>query len=1088
LDTIQRDIRTLFLSGAVGGLSDGRLLEQFVASRDEFAFERLIERHGPMVWGVCRRVLGDHHDAEDAFQAAFLVLARRAASVCPRESVGGWLHGVATRTAHKARTTAARRKAREHRLASWTRPTQPGLERNIDLAAMLDFELARLPESQRSAIVLCDLEGRTRAEAARHLGWPEGTLASRLARGRARLAARLTRQGLAPVDSEDPTRAHPGQLILPAGLAARASHAATLNLTGSLPAGLISARALALADLGTRLAGLPTTLLTLTVLTLGIGGGFSYLALDSHAFQPPAARATATLNGDEPIAKAQATTELKRREDELAAAAFEKRQALLVEATRSATERAVQVVSKVDSLEQRVWMLCELVRLQKQAGFGESFQKTIELAILAAEESDSDHRRNDVVSCLAEVGRSRSATRNLRSIRSRYERERALSGIANGMARAGELAGALRIAASIEGEQFREEAYWTIARARAETGDIPGAIQAAAFLTAPRGRTMALAAIASAQLKANDPAAAATIKEAGKAVDAILDPKFPEIDRSTELAFLAGLLAESGDDTHAFETARKVNQPRWNEIAIMLIAQAQAGRGAIKESTATAARIESAEVRSEAQSSIVEALDRAGEFDQARRLADGIESESWKLRAQLDLARSLVNAGKRPAADALFARALDAIRRLPDDQIIGQTSIRRSGSLSKLARAQASAGEDRTVSAWIDRETSPIARGWALIGLVGGLLDRFKEAEEGFRRQTGRPAPPRPPSTIPAEEALAAVPPAPDAIPAPPLAEPRDSYRGKLILFGTARIGRPNVDSIEAMNLDGSDPETLLILGKDELGKDESIEHGRLSPDGSRLAFNVVRQAAKGGVFSSLWIFSAKGGRKKLADNAIVMAWSPDETQVVALRYRGEFKGGEPAEKILIDASTGQIRPLPLPETDLVSDWSPDGQSFAVIESNPKLTYEQKGIYPLRRLSLVKPDGTGRKPFTIGPPDHDSINPRFSPDGKRLAFTEVRHIGGRRQQHAVVQSLDGSPPQDLASIRDMELGNHEFDLHDMPCWSPDGKTVTWELGRQKVSSSPRHIELFTVTPATGKITRLDLDKLGITGIGSLDWR
>src|SRR5262245_5867706 len=108
-----RDLQTLFSVGTLGGLSDGRLLERFASHREEAAFEALVQRHGPMVWGVCRRILRDHHDAEDAFQATFLVLARKGHSIAHRELVANWLFGVAYQTAMKARSTRAKRRMRE---------------------------------------------------------------------------------------------------------------------------------------------------------------------------------------------------------------------------------------------------------------------------------------------------------------------------------------------------------------------------------------------------------------------------------------------------------------------------------------------------------------------------------------------------------------------------------------------------------------------------------------------------------------------------------------------------------------------------------------------------------------------------------------------------------------------------------------------------------------------------------------------------------------------------------------------------------------------------------------------------------------
>jgi DNA-directed RNA polymerase specialized sigma24 family protein len=172
---IQRLRRTMLLRDGAE-LTDGQLLGCFIEHRDEAAFAALMRRHGPMVWGVCRRLL-HQHDAEDAFQATFLVLVRKAASIVPRERVANWLYGVAHQTASQARRTAARRRAREKQ--------------------MLDQELRRLPDAYREVIVLSDLEGKTRKEVAQQLNLPEGTVASRLARARTMLAKRLARHGLA---------------------------------------------------------------------------------------------------------------------------------------------------------------------------------------------------------------------------------------------------------------------------------------------------------------------------------------------------------------------------------------------------------------------------------------------------------------------------------------------------------------------------------------------------------------------------------------------------------------------------------------------------------------------------------------------------------------------------------------------------------------------------------------------------------------------------------------------------------------------------------------------------------------------------
>jgi RNA polymerase sigma factor (sigma-70 family) len=194
-DAIQQ-LRRALLPGEEASLTDGQLLECFIEKRDELALGGIVRRHGPMVWGVCRRLLSNHHDAEDAFQATFLVLVRRAAAVVPRESVGNWLYGVARQTALKARATVATRRKRERQMTDMPEPQ--AVEHGLwpDLQPLLDQELNRLPDKYRVPVVLCDLEGRTRKEVAGQLGCPEGTVAGRLARARARLAKQLARHGL----------------------------------------------------------------------------------------------------------------------------------------------------------------------------------------------------------------------------------------------------------------------------------------------------------------------------------------------------------------------------------------------------------------------------------------------------------------------------------------------------------------------------------------------------------------------------------------------------------------------------------------------------------------------------------------------------------------------------------------------------------------------------------------------------------------------------------------------------------------------------------------------------------------------------
>jgi RNA polymerase sigma-70 factor (ECF subfamily) len=302
MDTVIRHLRRAVSRQDGAASTDGQLLASFIDQKDGAAFEALVRRHGSMVFGVCRRVVGNHHDAEDAFQATFLVLARKASSVRPRERVANWLHGVALRTAMKARTMTTKRRGREKPVTEMPEPEAPQQGQWRDLQPLLDQELNGLPEHYRLPLLLCDLEGKTIKAAAQQLNWPQGSLAGRLARGRKLLAKRLASRGvvlsagsLAAVVSQ-----HEVSAGVPTPLLSSTVKAATrIAVERAAVAGVVPARVAVLME--GALKSMILTKLTkaavagLVVLCLcGLGiGGRSLLTTRTMA-QPPEARSDGT--------------------------------------------------------------------------------------------------------------------------------------------------------------------------------------------------------------------------------------------------------------------------------------------------------------------------------------------------------------------------------------------------------------------------------------------------------------------------------------------------------------------------------------------------------------------------------------------------------------------------------------------------------------------------------------------------------------------------------------------------------------------------------------------------------------------------
>jgi len=290
LTSVLRHVRGLIGMTAAEDLTDGQLLERFCQDCDEASFAVLVRRHGPLVQRVCRRVLNDSHAAEDAFQATFLVLARKAATIRQRSSIAGWLYEVAYHLSLRARGNAARRKIREKEAGEMPRVSEDNDQ--SELRELLDAELQQLPEKYRTPLVLCYLEGKTNEEAAQQLGWPAGSMSCRLARARELLRERLTGRGVALTPA--------GMALLLTGSAATAGVAEALVDTAvkaavpyaagsALAAGAVSAEAIALAEGAFQTMVTTKLKIAAALLLAGLVGTGARVAIQADAAEQPVA-------------------------------------------------------------------------------------------------------------------------------------------------------------------------------------------------------------------------------------------------------------------------------------------------------------------------------------------------------------------------------------------------------------------------------------------------------------------------------------------------------------------------------------------------------------------------------------------------------------------------------------------------------------------------------------------------------------------------------------------------------------------------------------------------------------------------------
>jgi RNA polymerase sigma factor (sigma-70 family) len=687
--------------------SDAELLGQFVRDGDQTAFELIVRRHERMVFGVCRRVLSDRQDAEDAFQATFLVLARKAASIRRREAVTGWLYQVACRIALAARAGAARRSQREvlhPGLDSVPAATEPASDAAWrELRPILDEELSRLPEKLRVPVVLCYLEGKSYAEAAALTGCPTGTLSGRLTRARALLARRLARRGVAAS----------GVLLASAlGEHARAAAArdavlqATTEAAVRVAGGEAVARVVPAGVAGLVEGGMRAMFMTHVKFGAGVlaavfvcagAAGLTYRALASvprQQEQRQVGSQVATSAPDQP--KGTERTGAK-------ATAPDRARAVLRDARKAA--------DAIQDAQWRAWVLQSIAEEQARTGdraaAAQTFQEAIETAKLIRSEgfdptSQSRETLVWIAGSQAAAGDARGARETAEAIEG-PSRERALWAVAHGLVRFGDIEGALKTVRD-------DSVLGAVVRRQAETGKLTEAARTLEAIGSDEVRVGALAALASAQVRASDkPAARKTYARALKIAARIGQHAYVEIARAQ---------AETGDLQAARETADDIIIEPWRSTALLAI---QIKAGDFKDALQTALNLTPHFKRGEAFHEVVTAQVRSGDIEGALRAADTVKHVYWRVATLAEIAKAQARAGDRAAAAGTFRRALALLGDVRDQE---ETSGNlRNAAACCIVRAQAEAGEENGAVAWVMKQ-DPLRKAQGLISIAQGIAAR----------------------------------------------------------------------------------------------------------------------------------------------------------------------------------------------------------------------------------------------------------------------------------------------------------------------------------------------------------------------------
>jgi RNA polymerase sigma factor (sigma-70 family) len=716
-EQVIRHLRRDVLLQEGDGITDGQLLESFLTRREEVAFELLVRRHGPMVLGVCRRVLRNAHDAEDAFQATFLVLFHKAASLRSRDNLGGWLYGVASHLALKSWATTMKRRAKQGQLRQRFETAALPEDGPNEAQPLLDQELSRLPEKYREAVVLCELQGKTRKEAARLLGIPEGTLSGRLTTARRRLARRLSRRGLgpsgAPLAASLPQAATPA--CVPAGLL-RSTVLAAAALTAG-PAAAVGAISVQVASLTEgvlkamfldrlKLAGA----LLLLLGTLGAAG--RNLAVQTR-----------------PAGQGRPPAQVKRSRTPEPPNAAPRARAVLKEAAETA--RGIM------DAHGKAWALLAVARARAGGGDKAGAARTFQEAIGAAKEGPAANgavappgQSRDTLTWIAaaqaESGDFKGALETAEAIADREGREQALEQIACARVGAGGYQAALKAAEPLPVEK-RNWVRVVVVTAQARAGKLRAAEQTARKITGEVHQAFAVVAIARAQVKARRFEEAQGRLQKALKLAGNVDPAGD--GQHVVRLHVAQVQAEMGHLDKARQTAASITKATWRDRAFNRLVVVQAQTADLQGALKTARAIDGKYCRGQAVTDVLKAHLRSGDHGGARKTASLLRHPYWRVVALAEMARAQAKAGDAATAARTFREALEEAgpegRDIPDVEP-GIAGLR-NAALYAVVRAQAEAAQDKQALAWARKQSPPFLRSQALVSIALGLLPEKRE-------------------------------------------------------------------------------------------------------------------------------------------------------------------------------------------------------------------------------------------------------------------------------------------------------------------------------------------------------------------------